>query len=104
MKTKHALLGLLSLLLICNFSFTTNEHERNNTPALANNLAQNGSISGSISPAADIDWYKVTTTSDGLLSATLSMHSSKYTWVALYDNDGVTQFTANYSNSPLTIS
>src|SRR5450432_2838011 len=98
MKKNYALLSILCLLL-GNLAFATTEHEPNNTPAQANTLTLNGSITGSINPAGDIDWFKVTTTSDGALSATITPHSNKYTYVAMYDNNGTTFFISNYSNS-----
>jgi Secretion system C-terminal sorting domain/Fibronectin type III domain len=98
---------LLLTLVICVFAgkvaFAATEHEPNNTPAQANNLTLNGSITGAMSPAADIDYYKVTTTSDGMLSATLTLNASIYTWVAMYDNNGTTLFLSNYSNTTVTI-
>ena len=80
------------------------ENEPNNTKAQANTLALNGSNSGKINPAGEQDWWKVTTNGDGKLDITLTPLSGKYTWVYLYDNDGVTQLAGNYAQGAFTIS
>jgi hypothetical protein len=93
MKTKFLLLVLSTFLLGVNIVNAT-ETEPNNTPAQANILPLNGSNSGAINPAGDVDWFKVTTTSDGLLTITLSNFGPGGTpWVNgyLFDNNGVTQ-------------
>lgn len=98
---------LLIALLLFSFFYNTakaNETEPNNTKAQANTLALNGSNSGKINPAADQDWWKVTTTGDGKLDISLTPLSGKNTWIYLYDNDGTTQLNANYSTGTFTVS
>jgi hypothetical protein len=65
------------------------ETEPNNTPAQANILPLNNIGKGAINPAGDVDWYKVTTTSDGQLSLSIN-HNSAYISLYFYDNNGVT--------------
>jgi hypothetical protein len=79
------------------------ESEPNNTKAQANTLTLNGSNSGAISPAADQDWWQVSTTADGKLDVSLTISSGIYTWIYLYDNDGTTLLNSSYSNSSFTV-
>jgi Secretion system C-terminal sorting domain/Fibronectin type III domain len=104
MKKNYVLPCILCVLLLGNVAFAATEHEPNNTPSQANSLTLNGSISGAINPAADVDWFKVTTNADGLLSATITAKGDHPTYVALYDHDGITLFTQNYSYTTVTIS
>ncbi len=99
---------LLILLIACGLwclpqHVNAQESEPNNTPAMANTLALNGSSSGVINPAADVDWWKVKTTSDGLLSVTLTPLSGANTYVVLYDTAGTVQLTGSYSTTAFTI-
>ena len=80
------------------------ETEPNNTSATANTLAANGSNSGKINSAGDIDWWKVTTTADGRLDVTLAPLSGRYTWVYIYDKNGTTLLNSKYSNGAFTFS
>jgi hypothetical protein len=80
------------------------ETEPNNTPAQANTLPLNGYGTGIINPAGDVDWWKVKTNADGLLSVTLTPLSGRNTYVYLYDTAGVVQFTGTYSTTAFTIS
>ncbi len=102
MKMKILLEFLLGLLIFGNTYAT--ETEPNNTPAQANVLPLNGSNSGIINPAGDVDFYKVTTNADGQLNITLTPLSGKYMWIYLYDNDGVTLLTSNNANGTFTVS
>ncbi len=107
MKRKYLLKLLLAFSLyfsLQNVQAQTGETEPNNTPATANILPLNGSKSGAINPAGDVDWYKVTTTSDGQLNITLTPLSGKYMWIYLYDNNGVTQLNSGNSNGTFTVS
>jgi len=101
MKSKH----LLASLLCCMIWFAAySETEPNNDRAHANNLSLNHSNSGAINPAADVDWWKITTTSDGQLNVTCTPKGGHFTYCQLYDNDGTTLFISNYSNAAFTIS
>lgn len=102
MKTK-ILLCLFSVLCFWATGFA-GETEPNNDRATANTLALNGSNSGAIDPAGEQDWWKVTTTGDGKIDVTLSPLSGRNTYVQLYDNDGTTLFTSQYSTGTFTIS
>ncbi len=101
MKQKILLLILLGIIYS---AAKANETEPNNTRAQANTLALNSTNSGKINPAGEQDWWKVTTNGDGKLDVTLTPLSGRYTYVYLYDNDGVTQLAGNYSNGAFTIS
>lgn len=81
-------LSLIGFIFIFN-SAKANETEPNNTPAQANVLALNGSENGALSPAGDVDWYKVTTTADGKLNITLNNTGNQdLKVVSLYDTLG----------------
>ena len=80
------------------------ETEPNNTPAQAKALPLNGYGNGAIIPAGDVDWWKVKTNGDGLLSVTLAPLSGKYTYVEIYDTLGVIKLAGNYSNGTFSIS
>ncbi|MEP6466842.1 MAG: PPC domain-containing protein, partial [Parafilimonas sp.] len=85
---------LLLFLLFTGMLYTTakaNETEPNNTWNKANTLTLNGSNSGIINPAGDIDWWKVKTSGDGALTLTLTARSGKPTYFDLYDTLGTIQ-------------
>ena len=73
-----------------------NDSEPNDTYTNALTLAENGSANGHIgyrnnggSYDTD-DWYSVTTTSDGTITATFTNETGKYNTIYIYDNDGTT--------------
>lgn len=78
------------------------ETEPNNTAANANTLSLNGSNTGKISVAGDVDWWKVTTTGDGKLDVKLTPHVRKGIWVYLYDNNGTTLLKSGNDDSIFT--
>jgi hypothetical protein len=80
------------------------ESEPNDTKAQANTLALSGSNSGAIGSATDIDWWKVTTNSDGKLNITIAVSNSEYLWCQIYDNDGITLLTQGYTAATTTVS
>ena len=53
-------------------------------------LALNGSNSGAIGSATDVDWFSITTNADGKLDVTIAVSNSLYMWCQIYDNDGIT--------------
>lgn len=96
------------LVLIClygvNYAFAA-ESEPNNDRNSANVLAFNGSNTGAIDPAGDLDWWQLTTTGNGRLEVSLALlPGSKYLWIGLYDNDGTTLLASKYSNQNFSLS
>ncbi len=80
-----------------------NDNEPDNTPATAITLPQNGTLTGQVGYYYNhvrdtTDWYKVTTTQDGLLRLTLTTSRTNRTYsnngldmlMYLYDIDGTT--------------
>ena len=85
-----------------------NDKEPDSTRALALTLAQNSSATGHIdyyynNHRDSADWYKITTTGDGLLKLTLTTYNTQYVNAYLYDNDGVTQLNYNNTNGTIDI-
>ncbi len=103
MKQKILLLTLLCMSTLLSV-VKANESEPNNTWDKANTLALNGNNSGVINPAGDIDWWKVKTNGDGMLSVTLSPLSGINTYVELYDTLGTIKLAGTYSTGTFTIS
>ena len=66
-----------------------NEAEPNDTPVNADTIALNGKDSGAIDPAGDVDWWRVTTTSDGRLSVRINNTGAGVLNLSLYDTAGV---------------
>ena len=86
-----------------------NDTEDNSTPALANVLPLNGSVTGHVgyyynNQRDTIDWYAVTVTQDGTLSYTITSENGLYIYAKLYDGDGTTQLAGNYTGSTATFS
>lgn len=89
----------------------TNDSEPNNAYANALTLTENGSANGHIGyryngGAYDTDdWYTVTTTSDGTITASFSNASGAYNTIYIYDNDGTTVLGSEsaYSNGSVSI-
>jgi Secretion system C-terminal sorting domain len=100
MKSKILLSLIGSLLLYVN-SYAA-ETEPNNTVAQANILTLNGSNTGKITTAGDIDFFRVTTTSDGRLNVTLGKSSAKAIAVSIYDNNGTTLLNSASSTASFT--
>ena len=102
--------SLLKFLLAASLFFAfqkvnaQDETEPNNTAATANTLLLNDSIHGSII-SGDVDWYTVTTNSDGLLRLRLSALNGADFYVTLYDGDGTTALgtTESYGNNIATL-
>ncbi len=91
---------ILLLLLLAGIFFSAakaNESEPNDTRAQANVLPLNGNNTGAIGTATDVDWYKVTTTTDGQLNLTLAVSNGLYTYFTIYDNDGTTVLQSTYT-------
>ncbi|NNV55171.1 T9SS type A sorting domain-containing protein [Limnovirga soli] len=93
----------LQLILLCSTliwsTANATETEPNDTRAQANTLALNGSDNGAITPAGEVDWWKVTTNKDGRLDITWTSGTGSNVSAYLYDNDGVTLLTSNNTTS-----
>src|SRR5690349_18498124 len=96
MKSKQLLLTVLCCTVW--FAAFSAESEPNDTKSQANTLTLNGSNTGVIGTATDVDWWKLITTSDGQISVTLAISNGLYCYAALYDNNGTTLITQNYTN------
>ena len=59
--------------LLTGFEAKAQESEPNDNFTQANILALNGSNSGAMNVAGDIDWWSVTTTGDGQLNITINI-------------------------------
>jgi len=103
MKTRNLLITSFLFLFTWNTACAT-ETEPNDTKAQANTLALNGSNTGSIGTSTDVDWWKVTTTGDGKLDATISVSNGLNLWCQVYDNDGTTLLTQGYTAGTTTVS
>ncbi len=73
-----------------------NDAEPNGTKALAKTLAINGFATGHIGyyynhQRDTLDWYKITTTADGLIKLDLTSANNNFVSGRLYDADGTTQ-------------
>lgn len=86
-----------------------NDLEPNNSRAQANNLPVNNSKTGHVgfyynNLRDSSDWYKITTTQDGVIKLNLTSHNGKYTYIYLYDNDGTTLLNSAYSTTSFNLS
>lgn len=73
-----------------------NDAEPNGTLAQATSFSLNSTKTGHINYyynllRDDDDWYKITTTLDGMIGLTMTSGNGQYIQVWLYDNDGTTQ-------------
>ena len=87
----------------------SNDMEPNNTPALAQVLAQDNNTTGHVGYYYNLqrdtaDWYKITTNADGLLRLTLTPTSGSNVYVYLYDNNGTTQLGSTYNSTKAVLS
>ncbi len=85
-----------------------NDVEPNDVYSQANVLPLNGSKTGHVNYYYNLnrdvaDWYKVTTDNDGMLTLNLTSHNGKYVWVYLYDNNGTTLLSSQYTTTSLEI-
>ncbi len=81
-----------------------NDIESNNTPALAQLLAQDDTTTGHVGYYYNLqkdtaDWYKIITHADGLLRLTLTSGNGNNTSVYLYDNNGTTILGSRYTTT-----
>lgn len=80
-----------------------NDIEPNNSRATALTLAPNGSTTGHVNfyyqnKKDSSDWYKVTTTADGMLTINIQSNNGQNVWAYLFDNDGTTVLASAYSS------
>ncbi|MGB3074502.1 MAG: T9SS type A sorting domain-containing protein, partial [Chitinophagales bacterium] len=101
---KRSLLALLTLLIFTSGWLHAAETESNDTRNTANKLLLNNSNTGAIGTATDVDWWKVSTTSDGKLDITLIVSNGLYCYYQLYDFDGTTLLKSSYTNGTATFS
>lgn len=84
-----------------------NDQEPNGLKGQAKNLPVNSSKTGHIGYYYNnlddtLDWYKVTTTQDGMLKWTITSHNGQNVYAQLYDNNGTTLFGGNYTTGTAT--
>ncbi|MBX7109531.1 MAG: pre-peptidase C-terminal domain-containing protein [Chitinophagales bacterium] len=98
MKTNKLLAIVLCSLLW--FTAAGTETEPNDTKSKANKLALNGNNTGAVTPGGDVDWWKISTNADGMISLTLTSTNGVYLSYQLYDNNGTTglNYIVNYVN------
>jgi hypothetical protein len=85
-----------------------NDTEPNNTKAQAVTFSPNSSRTGHVGYYYNLkrdtsDWYKITTTGDGMLKLNVTPVNGSYLWVYLYDNDGTTILKSAYSTAAFTM-
>ena len=86
-----------------------NDAEPNDTRAQAIVLPLNGSRTGHTNYYFNLlrdtqDWYRLTTTADGLISFTITSHNGQNVYAELYDNDATTYLTGGYTTGTTTYS
>ncbi|MGB3074503.1 MAG: T9SS type A sorting domain-containing protein [Chitinophagales bacterium] len=101
---KRTLLTLLAFLMLSAQWLYALESEPNDVRNDADKLNLNASNTGAMDISGDVDWWKVTTTSDGKLDITLTSGNGLYCNFRLYDNDGISLLVENHTNGTLTIS
>ena len=102
---KKGTLLVAFLLSLCAWNLANAaETEPNDSRAQANTLALNGNNTGSIGTSTDLDWWKVTTNSDGKLDVTITVSNGLYIWCQIYDNDGSTLLSQQYTSGNITVS
>lgn len=98
MKTKK----LLTIVLCSMLWFTAMgiETEPNDTKTQANKLSLNAGNSGAVTPGGDVDWWKIITNADGMISLTLTSNNGIYLSFQIFDNNGTTglNYIMNYVN------
>lgn len=62
---------VLLLMHLAVVSLVNAEIESNNTPSLADPLTSGVGMSGRISPAGDVDWFKITVSGSGSLAVSV---------------------------------
>lgn len=86
-----------------------NDSEPNDVVETAVTISPNSTLEGHIgyytNGARDADdWYEITTTEDGILNFALTGALVQHTYMYIYDTDGITVLSSDYSNGPFSIS
>ncbi len=86
-----------------------NDTEPNNSRTEAVTLPANGSVTGHTNyyykkVKDTADWYKLTTTSDGMITINIQSHNGQNVWAYLYDNDGTTEIAKSYTSGSTSYS
>ncbi len=81
----------------------TNDAEPDGLYTQANTMALNGSITGHVGfyynhVRDTVDWYKFTTTGDGLVNLQLAISNGQYAYWYLYDGNGTTVLNGTYTS------
>ncbi len=96
-----AMVFMMSIFAISANAATT-ESESNDSYATANTLPLNGTISGSMSKSSDVDYYKITATSNGKISLKFKHnYVDDYSWgwrisIYCYSNGNYTKLSSFY--------
>ncbi len=99
MKKNKVFFGfVLGMLIMWFISFPVSA----NTPATAGTLPLNGVVSGSVSSTNTDEWWKVITTQDGKLTATITGSATTNGYLDLYDASGINYFTYVYVSGAAT--
>lgn len=101
---KKTLLIFSFMLTLLNLRLSAVESEPNDVRGDADNLGLNGSNTGAVGVPGDVDWWKVTTTSDGKLDITLAVSNGLYCFYQLYDNNATTLLKSSYTSGTQSIS
>ena len=86
-----------------------NDSEPNDSKATALTLPVNGSATGHTNYYYNLkkdsaDWYKLTTTKDGMITINIQSYNSQNVWAYLYDNDGTTVLASAYTTGTTSYS
>lgn len=86
-----------------------NDQEPNGNYTLAKNFPEGSTRTGHVgyyynNQRDTLDWYKITTSEDGLLQITITPGNSYYLYGYIYDNDGTTLLASANGNSTFTVS
>jgi hypothetical protein len=97
-----------TLTSVFNVPPVSNDTEPNNTKAQAKNLPLNNARTGQVgyyyNGVRDTsDWFKVTTDLDGDLELTIKSENGEYVYCTLYDKNGTTVISSNYTSGTLAL-
>ncbi|MBX7109555.1 MAG: T9SS type A sorting domain-containing protein [Chitinophagales bacterium] len=83
--------------------------EPNGTIGQAIGFPLNSTLSGHIgyyhnTVRDTVDWYKIVTNEDGMITLSLNIYNSQYVWWQLFDTDGITLLASTFTSSSGVIS
>lgn len=85
--------------------YTADAYESNNTPATATLIASSTTLTNTIFPAADQDWFKFTVgLGDTVTAETLNLRDGADTVVEIYDSNGTTVLASNDDRTTADVS